>query len=349
MLTYSTLQHSKATISHVINDRSQVYVLLLLSGKCKNVWARICSYLQYYCSDCSLATLTGDHHLLARRGQACSTDKYWHVVNQSGADVISFLDIEDLQNCCPISNHSKTKGIQSYSYSTYFISCLWEATERMGNIYFPMPSWRWWHGCHWLLLSHMALHYNGASESKSPRRPRPVCLADRLWCKRLVIGCYSKQDNCLVKDEWRQIGLRRLFPWSASTEWACVSEHKWEVTTRSAPSSSTKGCTDKNTYSDCMVGATPCGRSGQLFSLSVCVWLSACTFLYSFPLPPCPSASVVLVCLVNLCRSPWIFRLTWLTSGVCSIGNSFFVLLDGCSWELIRAPAFVGVSRSAVV
>lgn len=36
----------------------------------------------------------------------------------------------------------------------------------------------------------------------------PVCLADRLWCKRLVIGCYSKQHNCLVKDEWRQIGLR---------------------------------------------------------------------------------------------------------------------------------------------
>lgn len=62
-----------------------------------------------------------------------------------------------------------------------------------------------------------------------------------------------------------------------------------------------------------------------------------------------PSASVVLACLVNLCRSPWIFRLTWLTSGVCRIGNSFFVLLDGCSWELIRAPEFVGVSRSALL
>lgn len=54
----------------------------------------------------------------------------------------------------------------------------------------------------------MGLHYNGASESKSPRRRRPVCLADRRWCKRLVIGGYSKQHNCLAKDEWRQIGLR---------------------------------------------------------------------------------------------------------------------------------------------
>lgn len=78
----------------------------------------------------------------------------------------------------------------------------------MGSIHFPRPAWRRWHGCHWLLLSHMGLHYNGASESKSPRRRRPVCLADRLWCKRLVIGCYSKQHNRLVKDEWRQIGLR---------------------------------------------------------------------------------------------------------------------------------------------
>lgn len=167
----------------------------------------------------------------------------------------------------------------------------------MGNIYFPMPSWGWWHGCHWLLLSHMALHYNGASESKSPRRPRPVCLADRLWCKRLVIVCNSKQDNCLVKDEWRQIGLRRLFPWSASTEWACVSEHKWEVTTGSAPSSSTKGCTDKNTYSDCMVGTTPCGRSGQLFSLSVCVCVRAIVCLYFLVFFPSASLSLGLRCL----------------------------------------------------
>lgn len=90
----------------------------------------------------------------------------------------------------------------------YFICCLWEAKNRMGSIHFPMPAWGWWDGCHRLLLSHMGLDYNSASESKSPRRWRSLCLADRLWCKRLVIGFYSKQHNCLVKDEWRQIGLR---------------------------------------------------------------------------------------------------------------------------------------------
>lgn len=158
-----------------------------------------------------------------------------------------------------------------------------------------MPAWGWWHGCHRLLLSHMALHYNAASESKSPRRRRPVCLADRLCCKRLVIGCYSKQHNCLVKDEWRQIGLRmfRLFPWSAPTEWACVFEHKWEVTTGPASSSSTKGRRDKNTYSDCT--AVPLCVAGQdkwsprLCGACVPVCLYILIFLPSvspFPRPP---------------------------------------------------------------
>lgn len=216
-----------------------------------------------------------------------------------------------------------------------------------------MPAWGWWHGCHRLLLSHMALHYNATSESKSPRRWRPVCLVDRLCCKRLVISCYSKQHNCLVKDEWRQIGLRmfRLFPWSEPTEWACVFEHKWEVTTGPAWSSSTKGRRDKTTYSDCT--AVPLCVAGQdKRSPGLCSCMCGCLLVHSYIPSLCvsiPSASVVLACLVNLCRSPWIFRLTWLTSGVCSIGNSFFVLLDGCSWELIRAPEFVGVSRSALL
>lgn len=49
--------------------------------------------------------------------------------------------------------------------------------------------------------------------------------------------------------------------------------------------------------------------------------LSAC----SAPFPSCLS---VLARLVNLRWLSWIFRLTWLTSGVCSVGNSHFTL-DG--------------------
>lgn len=232
----------------------------------------------------------------------------------------------------------------------------------MGSIYFPRPAWRWWHGCHWLLLSHMGLHYNGASESKSPRRRRPVCLADRLWCKRLVIGCYSKQHNRLVKDEWRQIGLRMF-----RLRRACFhGVHPWnEHVCSNTSGRSRKGQCHRPAQKGTEVekkqaiqrlygGTAVCGRSGQVISLSwlASVLLPTHTFVHSFP--PCLlslSLAVVLACLVNLRRSPWIFRLTWLTSGVCSIGNSFFFfffpsLLDGCSWELIRAFAFVGVSRS---
>lgn len=207
-----------------------------------------------------------------------------------------------------------------------------------------MPAWGWWHGCHRLLLSHMALHYNAASESKSPRRRRPVCLADRLCCKRLVIARYSKQHNCLVKDEWRQIGLRmfRLFPWSAPVEWACVSEHKREVTMGPASSSSTKGRGDKTTYGDC-AAVPPCvAGQDQWAPSSAGACVAGCLLVHSYIPSLCvsiPSASVVLACLVNLCRSPWIFRLTWLTSGVCSIGNRFFspawwmqLGADPCSW-----------------
>lgn len=186
----------------------------------------------------------------------------------------------------------------------------------MGSIHFPMPAWGWWRGCHWLPLSHTGLHYNSVSETKSPRRRRPVCLADRLWCKRLVISCYSKQHNCLVKDEWRQIGLRMFrlcrvcfqgaHPWnrhvcSGTSERSRRGQHHlpaqkgWDVEKK-----------PKNNNILRLYRGTVCGSSGQVLSLSllVYVWLSAYTFFHSFFCASFPSATLVLACLANLCRSP---------------------------------------------
>lgn len=134
--------------------------------------------------------------------------------------------LEDLQACRPSSEDSKGNPL-FLLINIFYLLFLGSREKKTASIYFPKPAWGWWHGCHRLLLSHMALHNNAASESKSPRRRRPVCSADGLSCKRLVIPCYSQQHNCLVKDEWRQIGLRmlRLFPWTAPMEWACVRGH----------------------------------------------------------------------------------------------------------------------------
>ena len=170
----------------------------------------------------------------------------------------------------------------------YFICCLLEAKNRMGSSHFPMPAWGWWHGCHRLLLSHMGLHDNGASESKSPRWRKPVCLADRLWCKCLVIGCYSKQHNCLVKDEWRQIGLRmfrlclvyfhRGHPWN---EHVCLRTRRGHVEVimckhKRVQSMKTKQNKKKPTQR-LHRGTAVCGTSGQVLSLSLLtsVFLSA--------------------------------------------------------------------------
>lgn len=68
--------------------------------------------------------------------------------------------------------------------------------------------------------------------------------------------------------------------------------------------------------------------------LSLCVSLLSTSFIHSFP---CLS---MLACLVNLRWFSWIFRLTWLTSGVWSVGNNYFTL-DGYSRELIHASACV--------
>lgn len=162
----------------------------------------------------------------------------------------------------------------------------------------------------------------------------PVCLADRLWCKRLVIGCYSKQHNCLVKDEWRQIGLRMfrlcrvcfhgVHPWN---EHVCSStSERSHRGRRHLPAQKGPDVKKNNPVQRLYGGTAVCGRSGQVLSLSllICVLLSAYTFFILSFYASFTSATVVLACLVNLCRSPWIFRLTWLTSGVCSIGNSFF-------------------------
>lgn len=238
-----------------------------------------------------------------------------------------------LEDSLPISDDSRKKRGCCCSL-IYFICCLWEAKNRMGSIHFPMPAWGWWHGCHWLLLSLMGLHYNGASESKSPRRRWAVCLADRLWCKRLVISCYSKQHNCLVKGEWRQIDLsmfrlcRMCFhgvhPWN---------EHVYSSTSERSrrgqyhlPAQKGTDVKKKKASSDCAVAPRCVADQDKCFHC-LCLFLCCCLLIHSSILFLCasfPSATMVLTCLVNLCWSPQIFRLTWLTSGVCSKGNSFF-------------------------
>lgn len=76
----------------------------------------------------------------------------------------------------------------------------------------------------------------------------------------------------------------------------------------------------------------------------------ACLFsLFPLSASPCsrpPSSSSfaclsTLVSLVNLRGLSWIFRLTWLTSGVCSVGNSYYIL-DGCTRDLIHASVCLG-------
>lgn len=172
----------------------------------------------------------------------------------------------------------------------YFICRLCEAKKRMGSIHFPKPAWGLWHGCHRLLFPHMGLHYNGASESKSPRRRRPVSLADRLCCKRLVIGSYSKQRNCLVKDEWKQIGLRMFrlcsgcfhggHPWN---------EHVWSSTRERAH----RGQRHLHAQKDAQIKTHPgivqwCHCVGQIrintCIVSACLCVLVCLYiLISFP------------------------------------------------------------------
>lgn len=199
-----------------------------------------------------------------------------------------------LEDSLPISDDSRKKRGCCCSL-IYFICCLWEAKNRMGSIHFPKPAWGWWHGCHWLLLSLMGLHYNGASESKSPRRRWAVCLADRLWCKRLVISCYSKQHNCLVKGEWRQIDLsmfrlcRMCFhgvhPWNEHV-YSSTSERSRRGQYHLPAQKSTDVKKKKKSVQRLCGGTTVCGRSGQVLSLSLLVFvlLSADTFFHSFPL-----------------------------------------------------------------
>lgn len=75
-----------------------------------------------------------------------------------------------------------------------------------------------------------------------------------------------------------------------------------------------------------------------------------------------PTCLSVLARLVNLRWLSWIFRLTWLTSGVCSVGNSHFTL-DGygggvdpclCVWVGLQTtcpvlPQFIALHTTADV
>lgn len=241
--------------------------------------------------------------------------------------VIVFV-LEDMRGYLPLSQDSRTKGIQSFcSHILSVVFGKWPKKEWEASI-FPCQ-----HGDGDVVATG---DYCRTWVDTTMGRPNLNPPGDGSLCvwlivcgvKRLVIGCYSKRHNCPVKDErtqmgssvfkWRSVCFHGVHPWN---ERAC----KWEVTQGLASSPATKGRAREPVYSaGAVVPLCVAHRDTPPLSLPVYV-CAVCSYLppSSPSVPPFPSASVVLACLVNLCRSPWIFRLTWLTSGVCSIGNRF--------------------------